>query len=166
MNQTLDRIPCPKCRAANFPSSAVCWQCGEPLHPKQAQPPSPPPPVQPSAPTPPPQPPVQPAPSGFQPPPEYPPARANGGGQTLVVLGFVFAALGFCCCPLVFGILAIIMGVIAMNRGHPLGIWVVITGIASLVIGSVFVALVWRKNLTHYQHSWPIPGTRWPMGNG
>ncbi len=62
MSQTSDRIPCPHCQANNFPSSATCWQCGQPLHQQQDQPPAQPPPQPgPSQPVPP-----QP-PGGYQP---------------------------------------------------------------------------------------------------
>lgn len=37
MSQTSDRIPCPRCQANNFPSSDVCWQCGQPLQRAQFQ---------------------------------------------------------------------------------------------------------------------------------
>jgi hypothetical protein len=36
MNQGTDRIPCPRCRANNFPGKPNCWQCGGSLPPPEA----------------------------------------------------------------------------------------------------------------------------------
>lgn len=54
MSQTSDRVPCPHCQASNFPSSTVCWQCGQPLQAQQSQPPTGPTPPLPGSPGPPP----------------------------------------------------------------------------------------------------------------
>ena len=128
-----DRIPCPHCQANNFPSSAVCWQCGQPLRAQSNETPGgPPPPVTPPTPGP-----VQPPPPSYEPPPT---SRPPDNGQTLVILGFIFAALGIFCCP-IFGPVAIIMGVIAKNRGNALGTWVIIAGVASTLIGVIFTSV-------------------------
>lgn len=36
MNQGQSRIPCPRCRANNFPGKTHCWQCSSPLPPPEA----------------------------------------------------------------------------------------------------------------------------------
>lgn len=36
MNQGQSRIPCPRCRANNFPGKTHCWQCRSPLPPPEA----------------------------------------------------------------------------------------------------------------------------------
>jgi MFS family permease len=137
MGETTDRIPCPKCQASNFASSAVCWQCGQPL---RAQANQPPPSNQP------------PSPGEYQPPPSYspPPAPSGENTQILIILGFICAAIGFLCCPILFSTAAIIMGVVAKNRGNPLGTWVIVAGAASLVIGIIIGATVgalnWRES--------------------
>lgn len=84
MSQASDRIPCPECRANNFPSSTVCWQCGEPLRAQQNQPPT-----------------------GAPPGPEQPPT-GYGAPATRPPNYLVWSILAtlFCCLP--FGIVAII----------------------------------------------------------
>lgn len=137
MNEASQRIPCPKCQANNFPSSAVCWQCGQPLRAEQNQPPPGPPPQGP--------------PGGYQPnygPPSGPPPADNS--QTLVILGFIAAVLGVLCCPVVFGVTAIILGVVAKNRGNPTGIWVIWAGVASMVIGIIVSIVVISANLNQF----------------
>ena len=145
MNETGDRIQCPKCGANNFPSSAVCWQCGEPLSQQQAA--TPPPGQQPGP---------QPAPAPRWPEGEtaVPPARDNT--QTLIILGFVFAALGLCCCP-IFAIAGIIMGVIVQQRGNPTGTWVIVASAAMLLV-SVVLTIAGLGNYLNMWRSGQIPG--------
>jgi hypothetical protein len=38
MAQVPEKSQCPSCRASNYTSSAVCWQCGKPMKPIQTQP--------------------------------------------------------------------------------------------------------------------------------
>lgn len=141
MNETSDRIECPKCHANNFPSSAVCWQCGEPLPSRQPQAAN----ETPGGLAP------QPAP-GYQPPSVAPPAGDQG--QTLVIIGFILAALGFFCCPIVLSGAAIVLGIIAMNKGNKLGVWVIVAGVVSLIGGIIFGALVGMWAFTQ-QHANP-----------
>jgi hypothetical protein len=138
MNQASDRIPCPKCQASNFPNSAVCWQCGEPMSGARAQVSN----ETPGGPTPPP-----PAP-GYAPPQPIIPHRQDDG-QNLVVIGFVLAALGFLCCPLIFGAAAIVLGILAMNKGNKLGVWVIVAGAGSLVLGTI-LGVIMKKALLEY----------------
>lgn len=156
MSQTSDRIPCPRCQANNFPSSDVCWQCGQPLHQQQDQPPAQPPP-EPGPPQP---------PGGYQPSPPYTPQKPADTGQIYVILGFVSAAVGLLCCPFIFSVAAIIMGVIARNKGNPLGVWVIAAGVASLVIGVIVGAIIGALNWAQFYkpHSSTSPGSipSWP----
>ena len=126
MSGTTERIPCPQCGASNFPTSATCWQCGRPLH-AEAQPPGGAPP-----------PPGQPLPPG-QPPPYPPTPRPAENTTTLVILGFIFAVLGLFCCP-IFGIVAIIMGVIVLQRGNPVGTWIIVLAVVMLIIFGIATA--------------------------
>ncbi len=152
MSESSDRISCPKCQASNFANSAVCWQCGQPLSGPRAQVSN----ETPGGPTPPP--PPQPTP-GYEPlPPSYTPPADNG--QTLVIVGFILAAIGFLCCPLIFGAVAIVLGILAMNKGNKLGMWVIVAGAASLVLGTILgVALrnVAQNYLKLNPRMFPVP---------
>lgn len=84
MSESSERVPCPKCQAANFSSSSVCWQCGEPLKAQQGPP--------------------TPSPSGgYQPTYESTPAYAPKPQNYLV---WSILATLFCCLP--SGIVSII----------------------------------------------------------
>lgn len=124
MNQESDRIPCPKCRANNFPTSAVCWNCGQPLHPQQEGAPE-----EPAAPP--------------QAGPESPSTCQANNTDTLVILGFIMAGLAFiaCCCSPIFAIPAIILGATAYSRGDQRGLWVIIIGAIALLFGGGFSLL-------------------------
>lgn len=117
-----ERIPCPKCNANNFASSTTCWQCGEPL---RAQPP------------------IAQGSQYPQRPDNYqqthrPQQRDNT--QTLVILGFVFAALGLGCCPL-FAIGGMIMGGMVRARGNPLGTWIIAASVLVFAVASILAAV-------------------------
>ena len=145
MNDTSDRIECPKCHANNFTSSAVCWQCGEPLPRQQA---SPPPPS------------AQPGPTGPQPRYSDPPRTDNS--QTLVILGFVFAGLGLLCCP-IFALAGLIIGIVVQRRGKPIGTWIIVVSTVVLVASVLITIFYTAKFLTMYKQNptpWmtPTPG--------
>ncbi|HET6455908.1 MAG TPA: DUF4190 domain-containing protein [Armatimonadota bacterium] len=124
MSGTTDRIPCPQCGASNFPTSATCWQCGRALR-AEAQPPPGGTPIPPPAPG---------------QPPLYPPARLpDSGSNVLVILGFIFAVLGLFCCP-IFGIVAIIMGIIVLQRGNPIGTWIIVLAVVMLIVFGIAMA--------------------------
>jgi hypothetical protein len=145
MNQESNRIPCPGCQAMNFPSSAACWQCGQPLKAEGSQSPEGPPPTAPPPPAP-------------EPGSPYPPARSSGDTSIFVILGFVCAGLAFLCCPWLFGVAAIVLGIIAYTRGNPLGAWVIAAGAVALVIGTVIGVLVGAKMFSQGQSPWMRPG--------
>jgi len=154
MTQEPERVQCPHCQAANFPSSVVCWQCGRPLQAQQGQPP---PEYAPGAPSPPQPEPVQ--PEQAQPAPPHPP-RPPDNTKSLVTLGFVFAPLAIVlCCP-IFAIVALILGIVALRRGNPTGIWIIVASGVGLFI-SVFIftsfTMEFMKGLTEGlrgQQSW------------
>lgn len=151
MNENPNRIACTKCGAANFPSSANCWQCGEPL-PTQRTEPAPPGP----------EPGMGDAPAPPTPPssPVYVPPRNRQDTETLITLGFVFAGLGligFCCgcCSWLFSITAIVLGAIAYSKGDSRGLWVI--GLAALgLILSVVISLISLPFQQQFR-SWPGP---------
>ena len=156
MGTTSDRIPCPKCQANNFPTSAVCWQCGESLQAQQDQ--------LPAGPSPSVQPPQQPGP--VQPPPSYAPSQPADNTKTLVILGFIFGGLGLLCCP-IFSIVGIILGIIAQRRGNSLGIWVIVVSVVTLIIGGILAAAFWtgfmggfNRALQQGQQPVPFPSPR------
>lgn len=150
MSGTTDRIPCPHCGASNFPTSTMCWQCGRPLR-VESQPPG-----------------GQPPPPG-QPPPYYPPSPPPAQDtKTLVILGFVFAGLSFFCCP-IFGIVGIIMGIMALRRGNPIGIWIIVVSLVLTVVSSVLIAVTMGNFLKHPEmwkqggypkYPFPVPPSR------
>ncbi|MHB0913891.1 MAG: hypothetical protein ACYC2Y_10695 [Armatimonadota bacterium] len=144
------RIDCRKCGASNFASSAVCWQCGEPLHAStDGGEPTPPGQEGPQV--------TSPPPTG--PPPAEPPIPTRGGDtQIFVILGFIFAGLSIFCCPPIFGIAAIVMGIIAYTRGNPLGLWVIIAGVVGLVIGVAIGTAIGLNSLRQFQST---PGSSW-----
>jgi len=151
MSETGDRITCPKCKANNFPSSAVCWQCGEPLPRQQAASPTPPG-AQPGPPT----------PNWPEDQRAAPPRRDNT--QTLIILGFVCAVLGFCCCP-VFAIVGIILGVVVQQRGNVTGTWLIIVSSLVLVASVAWILLNVGKYLQMMQKGqfpWMPPGGQNP----
>lgn len=126
MTQPDQRITCPHCQAANFPSSEICWRCGRTLQGQAQQTPTPlqgqPEPSQPSGPS-------------FEQPPR--PADMT----TLVVIGFVLAAFSILCCfPL--GIVSVILGAIAYAKGDGRGIWVIAAGVIGTIIGAVLLGLI------------------------
>jgi len=165
VNDNPNRIACEKCGAANFPSSANCWQCGEPLR-KESTPAEQPAPETPAAPVP-----VEPTP-GIPPPPQppsspiYVPPRNRQDTETLVVLGFVFGGLGligFCCgcCSWVLSITAIVLGAIAYSKGDNRGLWVIILGAVALIASVIVQVLA----LPFQQFKGPWPGgfpSHWP----
>ena len=143
MNDTSDRIECPKCHANNFTSSAVCWQCGEPLPRQEAS-------------TPPPS--AQPGPTGPQPRYSEPPRTDNS--QTLVILGFVFAGLGLLCCP-IFALAGLIIGIVVQRRGKPIGTWIIVVSAVVLVASVLITIFYTAKFLTMYKQNptpWMTPG--------
>lgn len=77
-------------------------------------------------------------------------------GQTFIILGFIFAAVGLLCCPILFSTLAIVFGVIAKNKGNPLGTWVIGAGIASLIIGIIIGAILGMLNWTQFMKKNPF----------
>ena len=153
MNENPNRIACTKCGAANFPSSANCWQCGEPL---RAEPTEPAPPG------------PEPAPGAAPPPPTTPsspiyvPPRSRQDTETLVIVGFVLAGVGLfgccCCCSPLCSIAAIVLGAIAYSRGDNRGMWVIIAGAVTLLIG--FIPLLWMPFGQQFKGPWPggFPG--------
>ena len=149
MNQTSDRVPCPKCQANNFPSSAVCWQCGEPLQARQdeSQPPTTPGPS-------------QPAPGVEQPRSAYPPPAPSQDTKIFIILGFVFAALGVLCCP-ILGIAGIVLGAIAYSRGNQTGVWVIVANVVGLAI-ALAIGVMWQQMFKQGRMPWtgPWPGPR------
>lgn len=140
MSETTDRIPCPHCQASNFPTSAVCWQCGRALR-AESQPPAETPPA-PGAPPP------------YQPPPPY--QQPADTGQTFIILGFIFSAIGLLCCPILFSTLAIVFGVMAKNKGNPLGVWVIGAGIVSLVLGIIIGVALGILNWSRFARTNPF----------
>lgn len=153
MSETGDRITCPKCGANNFPSSAVCWQCGEPL--PQQQKATPPPDQQPTS-----QDGQAPPSSGQQPP--HPGWHPTGDTSIYVVMGFVFVFVGvlmFCCCPVIFSVPGMALGGIAYARGDKLGLVVLIIGGATIVLYGVFLAigLVAMPLQDGTRPRWPMP---------
>jgi len=140
MNQTPDRIPCPACKAENFPSSAVCWQCGKPLQVRQDQPPPTESPIQPPSQPQPQFAPIQPPPPSYQPPP-YPTRQAADNTKSLVIWGFVCGALGLVCCPFI-SIVGLIFGIVVMRRGNSVGIGIIILSVLTLTIGLVLATLL------------------------
>lgn len=153
MNESPNRIACPKCGAANFPSSANCWHCGEPLPAERTEPqpaPSGPEPA-PGAAPPPPTPPSSPV---------YVPPRNRQDTETLVIIGFVCAGLGLlgwccCCCSWPFSIAAIVLGAVAYSKGDNRGLWVI--GLAALgLILSVVISLISLPFQQQFK-SWPGP---------
>lgn len=146
MNQGTERISCPYCQAANFPTSTVCWQCGRALRAQQDQPPA--------------QPPMTPPPPGpTEPGPAYGPPPASSS-NTLVIVGFILAALGICCCP-IFSIVGIILGVMALQRGNSLGTWVIVASAVTLLLGVVLFAIGFSSGfnqaLRGYRPGQPLP---------
>lgn len=126
MNESSDKVTCPKCQAINFTASAVCWQCGEPLL-ARPETPAPEQPVWPQAPTP-----------VYGPPPgQQPPMPTKDNSSALVIWGFICAGLGVICCP-VFPIVGIILGAILIKRGNAVGTWLVVTSVLILVVGLAF----------------------------
>lgn len=169
MNENPNRIACEKCGAANFPSSANCWQCGETLRVGQIRvertegetPPA-------SEPTPGPQegmPPPGAPPPGPEPPPIYVPPASRRDTDNLVLWGFILAGLGLfgccCCCGPLLSIGAIVLGAMAYSRGDNRGMWVIIAGAVSLLSGGV--SLLWlpwgnRTGPWNGPFPGPIPG--------
>jgi len=161
MNENPNRIACPKCGAANFPSSTNCWQCGESLrvrqiHVERTEPESTPPGSEPPPGTPPP-----PAPSS----PVYIPPGSRQDTDTLVIIGFMLAGLGLfgccCCCSPLLSVAAIVLGAMAYSRGDNRGLWVIIAGAAALILGIV-IPLV-TAPFQQFRGPWrnfpgPIPG--------
>lgn len=145
MNDNPNRTKCSKCGAANFPSSTTCWQCGEPLSVEQQEPSesvatvSSDPPV-PASPT-------------------YVPPADRKETETLVIVGFVLGGLGFfgccCCCSPLCSIAAIVLGAMAHSKGDSRGMWVIIVGAASLIIG--LLPLIWMPFTMPFKGPWPGP---------
>jgi hypothetical protein len=152
MNENPNRVACSKCGAANFPSSANCWQCGEPLRVEGTAPEPPPPGPEPEPGATPPTPP---------PSPVYVPPTARQDTETLVIVGFVCAGLGLMgcccgCCSWVLSITAIVLGAIAYSKGDNRGMWVIIAGAVALVAGVVptVVSLPFQHR---FNPPWPGP---------
>jgi membrane protein DedA with SNARE-associated domain len=78
--------------------------------------------------------------------------------NTFVILGFVFGGLSFicCCCSPIFAIPAIILGAVAYSRGDRRGLWVIILGVAGLVLGSG-AGFFWGYYSKPYYHWMPSP---------
>jgi len=127
MTQPGERIPCPNCQAANFPSSEICWRCGRPLK-TQSQPTS----------TPAGQGPQQDQWAGG---PSAQPPRPSSDMTTLVIIGFILAVCSVSCCFL-SGILAVVLGGIAYGKGDSRGIWVMVAGAAGTILGTVISGLM------------------------
>jgi hypothetical protein len=92
MSDTGERMTCPKCKASNFATSAVCWQCGSSLEG-----------VQPDAATAPPEVPAAPAPpqAGY-----VPAAPQSYGPKPQNYLVWAILSTLFCCMPL--GVVSIV----------------------------------------------------------
>lgn len=132
-----DRVPCPNCGAANFRSSTVCWQCGQPLVPE-----------------------ASPRDDSGAASPELLSSLSQPCGDVgvprpdtypYVLLGFILAALALlcCCCPPLFAIPSIVLGAIAYSRGDRRGLWVIIAGTFAL-FGGVLISLFGHS----FQRQW------------
>ena len=94
-------------------------------------------PEQPADRTPTPEPePAAPVPSPAQ--PLAAPPRPPQNTDSLIIWGFILAALGLvcCCCGQIFSVAAIVLGAIAYGRGDQRGMWVMIAGAVSFLISS------------------------------
>lgn len=142
MNQSSDRVKCPHCNADNFATSGVCWQCGKPLQAQSNQTPAGN------------QGPIQPEPGSA-----YPPASPSSDTRIYIILGFIFAGLALLVCPPGFGIAAIVMGVIAKSKGDNMGVWVIVAGVACLVIGATIGAVLFLKAMQQAKQNMPTVPT-------
>ena len=162
MNENSNRIACQKCGAANFPSSANCWQCGEAravgqIRVERTDGETPPPA---------PEPPPGTSPPGPEPAsPIYVPPAGRRDTDNLVLWGFILAGLGFfgccCCCAPLLSIGAIVLGAMAYSRGDQRGMWVIIAGAVALLSGGVSLLwLPWGNRTGPWNGPFPdgIPG--------
>lgn len=150
VNENPNRVACPKCGAANFPSSANCWQCGEPLPAERTEPEPPPPGPEPEPGTPPP-----------PPSPVYMPPGNRQDTETLVTLGFVFGGLGLigfccCCCSWPFSITAIVLGAVAYSKGDNRGLWVIVLAAVGLILSAV-ISVISLPFQQQFKGPWPSP---------
>lgn len=83
--------------------------------------------------------------------PPMPAMPTSDNTQTLVILGFVFAALGIICCP-IFPIVGIIFGVIVQRRGNQLGTWIIVANVLALVASLAFSAMIAAKYMELLKH--------------
>ena len=98
--------------------------------------------------------PEQPAPQAA--PPSAPPGPPQNT-DSLIIWGFILAALGLvcCCCGQIFSVVAIILGAIAYGKGDHRGMWVIIAGAIAFLITSglgasyVLVPHMWPHQFRH-----------------
>jgi hypothetical protein len=105
-----------------------------------------------------------PAPEAAQPPvePVQPPPPPPEDTTVYVILGFVCAALGLVCSPfcsvvaLVFPIVGIVLGVVVNRKNNPIGTWIIVASVVTLVIGIGLsaIGLVFLKNAMRGTEPW------------
>lgn len=167
MSDSENRVPCPHCQAANFPSSTTCWQCGQPMNAQQGEdlPPTgdtgtpqvdiPGEPIQ--QPQPPAGGPIYGAPS--------PAPRPTGDTSIYIILGFVFSGLGLLpsCCGWPFIVAALVMGIIAYTKGNKTGLWVIGVAVLIFIFNLAYLAYFF-KHFGPGSPNMPFPTS--PHGSG